>query len=127
MTPRVPFKRLILRAVLRNVSPMVIRVVAMPDCLDLPDFDDVFRAILGWDGLGFIFRVQRYGNDSPENGPLQTDSCLERFLRCDFGLAPHHVPLKDGHPITGNPARSRHRKRPALARFCYAHLSGRKL
>ena len=57
MTPRVPFKRLILRAVLRNVSPMVIRVVAMPDCLDLPDFDDVFRAILGWDGLGFIFRV----------------------------------------------------------------------
>jgi hypothetical protein len=36
---------------------MVIRVMAMPDCLDLPDFDDVFRAILGWDGLGFIFRV----------------------------------------------------------------------
>lgn len=36
---------------------MVIRVVAMPDYLDLLDCDDVFRAILGWDGLGFIFRV----------------------------------------------------------------------
>jgi hypothetical protein len=36
---------------------MVIRVMAVPDCLDLPMFDDVFRTILGWDGLGFIFRV----------------------------------------------------------------------
>ena len=35
----------------------MIRVVAMPDYLDLLDCDDVFRAILGWDGLGFIFRV----------------------------------------------------------------------
>lgn len=57
MPIQAPFKRLILRAVLRNVSPMVIRVVAMPDYLDLLDCDDVFRAILGWDGLGFIFRV----------------------------------------------------------------------
>jgi len=36
---------------------MVIRLVALPDYLDLPEFDEVFRAILGWDGLGFIFRV----------------------------------------------------------------------
>lgn len=57
MIPQTPFKRLILRAVLHNVNPMVIRVVAVPDYLDLPDFDDVFRTILGWDGLGFIFRV----------------------------------------------------------------------
>src|SRR6476660_8396129 len=57
MTPQIPFKRLILRAVLRNVSPMVIRIVALPDHLDLPDFDEVFRAILGWDGLGFIFCI----------------------------------------------------------------------
>jgi hypothetical protein len=48
MTPQAPFKRLILRAVLRNVSPMVIRVVALPDYLDLPNFDEVFRAILRW-------------------------------------------------------------------------------
>ena len=57
MTARTPFKRMILRAVLRNVNPMVIRVMTVPDCLDLPEFDDVFRTMLGWDGLGFIFRV----------------------------------------------------------------------
>ena len=55
MTAQTPFKRLILRAVLRNVSPMMIRVLAVPDYLDLPEFDEVFRTVLGWDGLGFIF------------------------------------------------------------------------
>ena len=35
------FKRLILRAVLRNVNPMVIRLVAAPDFLDLADFDEI--------------------------------------------------------------------------------------
>ena len=49
MTSTVAFNRLILRAVLRNVS--------VRDALNLPDFDEVFRTILGWDGLGFIFRV----------------------------------------------------------------------
>jgi hypothetical protein len=57
MSTRTPFKRLILRAVLRNVSPMVIRVVTMPDYLDLPDFDEAFRTVLDWDGLGFSLRV----------------------------------------------------------------------
>jgi Plasmid pRiA4b ORF-3-like protein len=57
MTSRVSFNRMILRAVLRNVSPMVIRVISVPDFLDLTDFDEVFRTVLGWDGLGFIFRV----------------------------------------------------------------------
>src|SRR5215470_1017978 len=52
------FKRLILRAVLRQVSPMVIRLVSVSDHLQLPDFDEVFRAILGWRGdLGFIIRA----------------------------------------------------------------------
>ena len=36
---------------------MVIRVLAVPDYLDLPAFDDVFRSMLGWEGLSFIFRV----------------------------------------------------------------------
>jgi hypothetical protein len=57
MNTQTPFKRLVLRAVLRNVSPMVIRVLAVPDYLDLPSFDEVFRTILGWDGFGYIFRV----------------------------------------------------------------------
>src|ERR1035437_1025723 len=41
MTARTSFNRLILRAVLRNVSPMVIRVISVPDSLDLADFDDL--------------------------------------------------------------------------------------
>src|SRR5271168_5005385 len=44
------FKRLILRAVLRDVYPMVIRLVAVPDYLELDDFDDAFHAVLGWEG-----------------------------------------------------------------------------
>jgi hypothetical protein len=57
MNSKVPFKRLILRAVLRNVSPMVIRAMALPDYLDLPDLDAVFRTVLDWDGLGFSLHV----------------------------------------------------------------------
>lgn len=53
-----PFKRLILRAVLRDVYPLVIRLVAVPDHLDLADFDDIFHAVLGWDGgIGYSFQV----------------------------------------------------------------------
>jgi pRiA4b ORF-3-like protein len=57
MITQTSFKRLILRAVLRKVSPMVIRVLAVPDYLDLARFDEVFRTLLGWDGLGFSFHV----------------------------------------------------------------------
>src|SRR6516162_1821734 len=57
MSIQAPFKRLILRAVLRSVSPMVIRVLAVPNSLDLVQFDEVFRAVLGWDNIGFLFRV----------------------------------------------------------------------
>jgi len=51
-------KRLILRAVLCQVSPMVIRLISVSDHMELPEFHDVFRAILGWDGnLGYIIRI----------------------------------------------------------------------
>ena len=53
------FKRLILRAVLRDVYPMAIRLVAVPDYLELDDFDDAFHAVLGWEGgIGYTFQVQ---------------------------------------------------------------------
>ena len=53
-----PFKRLILRAVLRNVSPMVIPLVSVSDRTDLHGLHDVFHAILGWSGdLGYLVRV----------------------------------------------------------------------
>src|SRR5260221_2765455 len=58
MPKTVSFKRLILRAVLRQVSPMVIRLVSVSDHMPLPEFHDVFRIILGWNGdLGYIIRV----------------------------------------------------------------------
>lgn len=58
MADTVSFKRLILRAVLRQVSPMVIRLISVCDQLQLPDFHDIFRAILGWGGdLGYIIRI----------------------------------------------------------------------
>ena len=52
------FKRLILRVVLRQGSSMVIRLVSVSDPMQLPDFDDLFRTILGWRGdLGYSIRV----------------------------------------------------------------------
>ena len=37
---------------------MVIRLVAVPDSLDLTDFDDIFHAVLGWDsGIGYVFQI----------------------------------------------------------------------
>ena len=58
MVKTASFKRLILRAVLRQVSPMVIRLVSVSDHMPLPEFHDVFRIILGWNGdLGYIIRV----------------------------------------------------------------------
>src|SRR5579863_713698 len=58
MADTISMKRLILRAVLRQVSPMVIRLISVSDQLQLPEFHDVFRAILGWDGdLGYIIRI----------------------------------------------------------------------
>jgi hypothetical protein len=38
---------------------MVIRLVAVPDSLDLTDFDDIFHAMLGWEpGIGYAFQIQ---------------------------------------------------------------------
>ncbi len=60
MADTTPFKRLILRAVLRHVSPMLIRLIAVSDHLPIDDFHDVFRAVLGWSGdLGFIIHRMR--------------------------------------------------------------------
>ena len=47
MTAPLAFQRLTLRAVLRDVSPMVIRVVSVPDDTELTDLHEIFQAILG--------------------------------------------------------------------------------
>jgi hypothetical protein len=41
-----------------RVYVMVIRLVSVSDQLDLPEFNDIFCAILGWSGdLGYLIRV----------------------------------------------------------------------
>jgi hypothetical protein len=58
MVKTLSFKRLILRAVLHQVSPMVIRLVSVADQMPLHEFHDVYRTILGRNGdLGYIVRV----------------------------------------------------------------------
>jgi len=57
-TARPPVKRLVLRCVLKDVSPLVARVIAVPDDLDIRDLHDLFLAMLDWDySPDFIIRV----------------------------------------------------------------------
>jgi len=53
-----PFKRLVLRAVLNDVSPIVARVFSISDDVEITDLHDVFLSMVGWQhDLGFILRV----------------------------------------------------------------------
>ena len=57
--PTTPTKRLVLRTVLHDVSPIVARVIAVPDHLELHELHDVFLSLLGWtQDLGFIVRIR---------------------------------------------------------------------
>jgi hypothetical protein len=52
------FKRLILRAVLNDVSPVVAHVLSIPDDVEITELHIVFLSMLGWQhDLGFIIRV----------------------------------------------------------------------
>jgi hypothetical protein len=53
-----PFKRLVLRAVLNDVSPIVARVFSIADDVEITDLHDIFLSMVGWQqDLGFIIRV----------------------------------------------------------------------
>jgi hypothetical protein len=83
--PEAPFKRMILRAVHRDVHPMIIRLIAMPDSLDLNDFDDIFHVIPGCDtGIGHAFQI--YGQEFIS---FRRKTRSKKF--CDFRL--HRGPL----------------------------------
>jgi hypothetical protein len=43
-----PFKRLVLRAVLNDVSPIVARVFSIADDVEITDLHDIFLSMLGW-------------------------------------------------------------------------------
>ncbi|HWF60271.1 MAG TPA: hypothetical protein VN666_08165 [Nitrospira sp.] len=60
-TSTTPTKRLVLRAVLNDVSPIVARVIAVPDHLEIHDLHEVFLSLLGWtQDLGFIVRIRAH-------------------------------------------------------------------
>jgi len=57
-TAQPPVNRMLLRCVLKDVSPLVARVFWVPDDLEIWDLHDVFLAMLGWDdGPDFIIRI----------------------------------------------------------------------
>jgi Plasmid pRiA4b ORF-3-like protein len=86
MKTQTSFNRLILQAVLRKVSPMVIRVLAVPDYLDLASFGEVFRSLLGWDGLGFSFHIH-----GREFTSFLRRTKVQRITLRDFQLRPRET------------------------------------
>ena len=57
-SPASDFKRIILRAVLNDVSPIVARVIAVPDDLGICELHELFLSMLGWTfDPGFIIRI----------------------------------------------------------------------
>ncbi len=53
-----PVRQLILRAVLKDISPIVARVVSVPDSLAIRDFHELFLAMLDWQyDPDFILRI----------------------------------------------------------------------
>ena len=61
MPPSAPFQRVILRSVLREVSPMVIRVLAVPEDTELADLHEMFQALMGW---AWISATRGYGREA---------------------------------------------------------------
>ena len=58
-TSTTPTKRLVLRAVLHDVSPIVARVIVVPDHLEIHELHELFLTLLGWtQDLGFIVRLR---------------------------------------------------------------------
>ena len=89
MVDTIPFKRLILRVVLRHVSPMVIRLISVSDQTQLLDFHDVFRAVLGWSGdLGYIIRVHGQEFNSFRRKTLES---TVRVPTASAGKVPLHL------------------------------------
>ena len=52
-----------LRAVLRHVSPTIIRLVSVPDRMAVIGFHDLFRAILGWTGVSWLHHPRTWAEE----------------------------------------------------------------
>ena len=108
MIEQLSFKRLILRAVLRHVSPMVIRQVAVSDQMNLPEFNDIFCAVLGWsDNLGYIFRVhaQEFNSFRRKTRARQRSSSSSGFVNRQVYRAPTMPPSSRDCMTSATPSR----------------------
>ncbi len=104
--------RLLLRGVLHDVSPLVARVLAVPDDLELTDLHEVFLAMLDWDeDPGFIIRIHAQEFNSfrrKTRGRRLRDFQLrrqEKFLYiCDtLDLWEWELRVLDVEPVEGEP------------------------
>ena len=83
--------RLTIRVVLLKVSPLVARLISVPDDLSLEELHDVLQLVLGWSGQAFYnFRI--HGQEIGRRRHLRTHLLREFQLRrrekflytCDF-------------------------------------------
>src|ERR1700693_2959052 len=72
--------RLTLRVVLLKVSPLVARLISVPDELSLEELHDVLQLVLGWSGQAFYnFRI--HGQEIGRRRHLRTRLLREFQLR----------------------------------------------
>ena len=63
------------------MSPMVIRLISVSEQLQLPEFHDIFRAILGWDGdLGYIIRIHGQEFSLRRKGAIESSTWPGRTI-----------------------------------------------
>src|ERR1700681_1375085 len=107
MVKTASFKRLILRAVLRQVNPMVIRLVSVSDHMPLPEFHDVFRIILGWNGdLGYIIRVHGQEFNSFRRKTRSRCSDVGPGLPASIGTDLRSAPHRSGRGPSKHPSKT---------------------
>ena len=72
--------RLTLRVILLKVSPLVARLISVPDDHSLEEFHDVLQLVLGWSGQAFYnFRI--HGQEIGRRRHLRTHLLREFHLR----------------------------------------------
>ena len=72
--------RLTIRVVLLKVSPLVARLISVPDDLSLEELHDVLQLVLGWSGQAFYnFRI--HGQEIGRRRHLRTHLLREFQLR----------------------------------------------
>ncbi len=95
--PTTPTKCLLLRAVLNDVRPIVARVIAAPDHLDIHELREVLLRLLGWTpDLGFLVRIRAQEGTSVR-GKTRGIRLCDCSLRCQekfryIGAQAHDLP-----------------------------------